>query len=574
MAIKNMSENGKRLKEDLRILLNVYGDDVKQEIKLFDTRKKVDWAWFFENNTKAILIEDKEKNDKTDAAKQMNEYIQICKQNGVKDIISIIVKQNQDNSLSTTIRFNDELIDSSIKNLSYYKEMLGIQTIIDQKQIYSLTNAINELLHNENAFNITHLQDRMIFTGCLLLESFHGDLNINNVTSISALKTQVKNTLKELNKPYVAEKENKLGHLINQFDNIQIGTSDVTVQNIKSLVNYVLNIKDIVQASGDFYSVDIMNIFFNEFGRKKGKTEKGQVFTPDHIADLMAHLIKAKSDDRILDPTCGSGALLVKSMFLATKNLNNKDRNKFFTKNVFGVEISPQICALCYINMLLHQDGITNIRHANALRDETGEWIKVNKINKVVSNPPYEKANKPIEIMAMTMDNMEKGGLACFLLPSGKLRTEVNKVKKLLLKKHTLEAIVKLPDIFRGIAGVGLTSLFIFRVGKPQDYSKKAYGYHIKDDGFITGSKYKNQGRVDDKHIWEEVKKKCLNAVLNRDLNAETAKEIDLNNELEYIEEIKFEISEDDFKKTIVQRYLFEHPEIAKYFKVTEKSKI
>ena len=58
---KKMSENGKQLKEELRILLNVYGDEVKQEIKLFNTRSKADWAWFFDNNKKAILIEDKEK---------------------------------------------------------------------------------------------------------------------------------------------------------------------------------------------------------------------------------------------------------------------------------------------------------------------------------------------------------------------------------------------------------------------------------------------------------------------------------------------------------------------------------
>lgn len=571
---RRMSDNGKQLKEELRILLNVYGDQVKQEIKLFNTRKKVDWAWFFEDKKKAILIEDKEKGDNTDESTQMEEYVQICRDNGVKDIISITVRQNQDNSLTVVVKHNDEILDNSIKELSYYKNLLGVETIIDPTEIYTLTNYINELLHNENAFNITHLQDRMIFTGCLLLESLHGDLNINNVSTINALKLQVVNTLKDLNQPYVPEKENKLTHLINHFRNIPIGVGSVTVQNIRTLISYVLNIKNIVRSQADFCSVDIMNIFFNEFGRKKGKSEHGQVFTPDHIATLMAKLVKAKYDDKILDPTCGSGALLVKAMFMATKDKTPADRKRFFTRNVFGIEFSPQIVSLCYINMLLHQDGITNIRPINALSVDAASWIKEKQIDKVVSNPPYEKANKPIEIMENVMNNMKTGGLACFLLPSGKLRTEAKKVKNKLLSKHSLEAIVKLPDIFRGIAGVGLTSLFIFKIGTPQNYNKKAYGYHIKDDGFITGSKYKNQGRVDDKHIWEEVQEKCVNAVSHRDLTAETAKEIDLRNQLEYIEEIKFEITEDDFKKTIVQRYLFEHPEIAKYFKVTEKSKI
>jgi hypothetical protein len=37
-----LSENGKQLKEEIRIALNVFGKNVKQEIKLFDTRQKVD----------------------------------------------------------------------------------------------------------------------------------------------------------------------------------------------------------------------------------------------------------------------------------------------------------------------------------------------------------------------------------------------------------------------------------------------------------------------------------------------------------------------------------------------------
>lgn len=331
---KKMSENGKQLKEELRILLNIYGDEVKQEIKLFNTRYKVDWAWFFDDYKKAILIEDKEKNDNTDEKAQMDKYIKICRENGVKDIISLTVRQNEDNSLVTTIKHNDDALDNSIKELAYYKNLLGVGSVIDPSEIYTLTNCINELLHNQNAFNITHLQDRMIFTGCLLLESLHGNLNINNVSSIHALKSQVVTTLKELNRPYVAEKENKLTHLINLFKNVPMGVESVTTQNIKSLVSYVLHIKSIINSAADFYSVDIMNIFFNEFGRKKGKNEHGQVFTPDHIGSLMAKLIRANNEDRILDPTCGSGALLIKSMFWQQK-MTIKLKEKIFLLIMF-----------------------------------------------------------------------------------------------------------------------------------------------------------------------------------------------------------------------------------------------
>jgi hypothetical protein len=70
------------------------------------------------------------------------------------------------------------------------------------------------------------------------------------------------------------------------------------------------------------------------------------------------------------------------------------------------------------------------------------------------------------------------------------------------------------------------------------------------------------------------VEQKCLNAVSKYDLNLEYAKEINIDEELEYIWYEKKEITPDDFKKTYIQRYLFEHPEIAKLFPIFEgKSK-
>lgn len=57
-----------------------------------------------------------------------------------------------------------------------------------------------------------------------------------------------------------------------------------------------------------------MGIFFNEFNRYKGKSDNGQVFTPDHITSLMYRLINIHYNDVIFDGACGSGAFLTKSM--------------------------------------------------------------------------------------------------------------------------------------------------------------------------------------------------------------------------------------------------------------------
>jgi type I restriction-modification system DNA methylase subunit len=211
----------------------------------------------------------------------------------------------------------------------------------------------------------------MIFTGCLLVEAIHGNINIRNISTVNHLRTQIVNTLKDLNVPYITEKEIKLNHLINKFKAVIF--NEPKPQDVKTLVSLVLELKNITHYSQNTSSVDIMNIFFNEFGRKASKQEHGQVFTPDHISHLMAKLLDLNNKDNILDPTCGSGALLIKAMFEASSNLNPTEQKIFFNKNVFGIEYDENIVCLTYINMLLHQDGITNIRRADSLLSDVGD---------------------------------------------------------------------------------------------------------------------------------------------------------------------------------------------------------
>lgn len=575
-----LTENGKKLKEEIRIKLDVFGDDVRQEIRLFG-QQKVDWGWFFPNG-KCILIEDKEKTDSSleygidqmfyGKIYRKTPYVKLCQEHGYNDIIAIVVKQNENDTINIYAKHNGDRIDcSDLHDLQYYKNILGVEPQpINPQDIYFLTNKINNLLHHE--FSMTNLIDRMIFTGCLLLEAFHGNLNLQNITTMSHLKTQVCDTLSEIDGSQTPRGD-KLSKLSRKFKSVVF--NEPYTHEVKSLVSYILRIKKIILHSANIFTVDIMNIFFNEFGRKKTGTEHGQVFTPDHIGQLMAKLVDLNKNDKILDPTCGSGALLVKAMFDATKGLSITKQKEFFNNNVFGTEYDENVAYLCFINMLLHQDGLTNIvagkQYADALKESVGAYYKTKQITKVVSNPPYERKYKPIDIMINVMDNMVSGGLAAFLLPVGKLRTNEKKVRKHILSKHTLKAIIKLPEVFEGVAGAGEVAIFLFETGTRQDYSKPAFGYWIKDDGYITGSQYKNQGRVDDKHIWNDVLAETLRVWKNKDLSVKYAKLINLKDDLEYLWYDPIEILPFNFKKTYVQRYLFENPEIGKYFKTSDE---
>ena len=50
-----------------------------------------------------------------------------------------------------------------------------------------------------------------------------------------------------------------------------------------------------------------MVLFASDAGKKGG-----EFFTPAEVSELLARLVKPKENDRIYDPTCGSGSLLIK----------------------------------------------------------------------------------------------------------------------------------------------------------------------------------------------------------------------------------------------------------------------
>ena len=125
-----------------------------------------------------------------------------------------------------------------------------------------------------------------------------------------------------LGKPRV--KNDLLRHLINDFRDI----------SLKSFLGH----SDII---GRSYLYLIQN--FAESAGKKG----GEFFTPPKVSELLAKLIEPKEGDKIYDPACGTGSLLIK----ACREI--KGRN--FA--LYGQESNGGTWALAKMNMFLH--GIT-----------------------------------------------------------------------------------------------------------------------------------------------------------------------------------------------------------------------
>lgn len=434
--------------------------------------------------------------------------------------------------------------ENELKNKEYYLSLFT-QNKIDASKIYTITARINNNLHFN--FGIKNLYHRMIFTACALVAKRYGSVLIKGM-DYTTFHTSIHATLaKSFDE---ARKQNlKLNILLEAYSSIKMNITEKQTA-IDDFIECVEDISDNINS--DFWNgEDVMAIFFNEFNRYKGKSESGQVFTPDHITSLMYEIIGINKDDIILDAACGSGAFLVKAMCNMIKEAggNSTDKAKEIKRNqLFGIEFDKEIYALACANMLIHKDGKTNLEQLDSRNDEAKKWIKSKKITKVLMNPPFENKYGCIEIVANVLESVERETVCAFIMPDNKLETNLNKTKK-ILQKHTLSKIIKLPhEIFSGTT----TSIFIFKSGIPQN-NNKIFACAILDDGLET---IKNQGRQDLKNKWEEIEKYWVD-VIYKQSGDNSIQWLDPKDNLSYkVLEKPFTISEQNFKK-IVLDYMF-----------------
>lgn len=125
---------------------------------------------------------------------------------------------------------------------------------------------------------------------------------------------------------------------------------------------------------GDAYEYMIA-LFASDAGKKGG-----EFFTPSQVSALIAQLVAPQENDRIYDPTCGSGGLLLK----AAKQIPN---GKFA---IYGQEVNSQTWSLCKMNMFLHGIDDATIWSGDTLSNPQNlENDQLMKFQIVIANPPF-----------------------------------------------------------------------------------------------------------------------------------------------------------------------------------------
>lgn len=132
-----------------------------------------------------------------------------------------------------------------------------------------------------------------------------------------------------------------------------------------------------IDAFGDAYEF-LMSMYASNAGKSGG-----EFFTPQEVSELLTRLaiVGKKSINKVYDPACGSGSLLLKSAkILGKENVRN---------GFFGQEINLTTYNLCRINMFLHDIGYDKFDIACEDTLVSPQHWDDEPFEVIVSNPPY-----------------------------------------------------------------------------------------------------------------------------------------------------------------------------------------
>ena len=204
------------------------------------------------------------------------------------------------------------------------------------------------------------------------------DANLNE--TLSQVFVNIENSAKGF------ESENDLKGL---FDDIDVNSNKLGATVIKrnellvKILDAIGGLKlgnfqeNTIDAFGDAYEY-LMTMYASNAGKSGG-----EFFTPQEVSELLAEMavVGKKEVNKVYDPACGSGSLLLKfAKVLGKENVR---------QGFFGQEININTYNLCRINMFLHDINYEkfDIALGNTLT-EPKHWDD-EPFDAIVSNPPY-----------------------------------------------------------------------------------------------------------------------------------------------------------------------------------------
>lgn len=242
---------------------------------------------------------------------------------------------------------------------------------------------------------------------------------------------------------------------------------------------------NVVSAS---FSHDYLGQLYEAFFRYTGGNTIGQYFTPRHITRFMADLCQVTKDDRVLDPTCGTGGFLIAALNRAQEvgKLSYEDAVEIVKHNLIGFESEPATAALCVANMILRGDGKSGIHRADVL---TANNFPDANCDIGLMNPPFPHKNtdQPVQrFVDRALEGIRRRGKLAILMPTSLLaKKPIGAWREKILRDNTLVAVIEVPnELFQPYAAA-TTSIVILEKGIPHGAGYQTSFVRVKHDGLV-----------------------------------------------------------------------------------------
>lgn len=436
----------------------------------------------------------------------------------------------------------------------------------DYDSLLDFAKQLNEKLHT---YKILESQRSLLISSILIaLENPAFKMSYSKHKNAESLaKSLIQIVSSELQSANITGK--RLENLVSQFNFIE---TDTSLSKRENILNEIIgdideNINPFIKTHKYF---DVLGQLYIEF-LQYANSDKGLgiVLTPPHITDLFADLAQVNKDSIAYDNCAGTGGFLISAMkkMIADAKDDKTKIKEIKLKQLIGTEYQSHIFALGVSNMYVHQDGKTNIINADCFDEAVIEQVKKKKATVGLLNPPYKSNKKTdIEELKFILNNSEclvHGGICIAIVPMQSALAKSGKIlelKKRLLAKHTLEAVLSMPNELFFNSNVSVTScIMVFTVHKPHPNHKETYFGYYKDDGFV---KRKNKGRINACGRWHDIKEKWLFNFVNRKKETGISVNRVIRPNMEWVAEAYMEtdysnLSDDDFIQTLLNYVTF-----------------
>ncbi|MBO7571321.1 MAG: N-6 DNA methylase [Bacteroidales bacterium] len=336
-------------------------------------------------------------------------------------------------------------------------------------------------------------------------------------------------------------------------DNIRL-----TPEKIRTVVSYLesVNLGDTdLDSKGRAFETFMGSFFRGNFG---------QYFTPREIVKFIVDVLPIDHDKKVLDTSCGSGGFLLYALNKVREKAteyypNYKNDTKQYAKwfpywhdfaqnNLYGIEISEQISRAAKMNMIIHDDGHTNVITSDGLiSDETifsrtnNQGFRYGTFDFIITNPPFgstirqsEQAylktyqfgkkeedwlavkiqpesirdGQNTEVLFIEQDYkfLKEGGYLAIVLPDGILtNSSMQYVRTQIEDWFRIVAVISMPQTAFAANGAGVKSSVLFL--KKWTYEQTKMLIDAKKD--IETKLLKSSDYIFKRQIWEkEIKQK------------------------------------------------------------------